>query len=182
MTHIQASLYLKVLSVSATSEISINSDGLVSKKKIKLVTRAREFETIVLPSGQLLRDVDIHLDLIANINSAVELKPFLKPTDIGYIVHTNEGETSPFIHGAIAWLGQELPYYLLATSAPHYLELSFNNLPVVCYGDDPFVWQMGLGSVLRISSINLSASPTTSIEGGPPTGLLKRLGFGAAKT
>lgn len=141
-----------VVEVSTSSKVCAEEGIIKAERTLSIVLRAHDADIEIVNAGPL-SEFDIHLTLMTGISST-QLNPSLGPDDIGYLIQVGDQKGKPFIHGAVAWIGIDLPYFLLQPNRDQMVQLVLPTIPMGSWGVGSFQWHPGKENLLRISSVD----------------------------
>ena len=147
-----------VVSASASEEITAANGTMATRRRLSLVLRAGGDTELELSSGEHLSTIDTHLTLVAGLASLHELGAELMEEDLGFLLHSASGSEPPFVHGAVAWSAESLPYYLLTQGLRINVLLTISSLPRLLDYDEPHIWESGRKALLRIAAYTISCT------------------------
>lgn len=145
-----------VTSASTSSSIEVAESTLKRDRRLSLVLRADEDTEIEVVGFGPLSEIDVHLTLIADLSAANKVHKSLTGNDIGFMVRVGD-QNKPFIHGGIAWIDFDLPYFLLQPNRGRMVQLVILNVPTAGPGERSYQWLSGHNNMLRISSVTASS-------------------------
>lgn len=127
-----------------------------SLESFDLVLRAHGDTNIVLSSGELLADIEIHFTLSTKRQMPAELDRDLEDEDVGFLVHTEGERGEPLVHGAALLPDSGLAAALLPRAVDGTVTLILPAITPNAQTNTPFVWGKNRPHMLRIVRIDLS--------------------------
>ena len=141
-------------------EMHIENKEVVHYEEYRLILRAINCTNIILDSGEHLSEVDINFTLSSKYKSSKEINRELTEDDLGILVHIEDGDGSPFVHGKAPLIDRTVLQNLFNKGTKGYVTIQ---LPTVPFEDDttkPYVLKKNIPNMLRISGLSVSSLRT----------------------
>jgi len=154
---ISSSASFNIIDISASMQLHIENEAVVPYEEYKLTLCATKNTNIVLDSGKHLSEVKVNFTLSSKFKAAQEIDRELTANDLGFLIHTQESNGIPSVHGLVPLFDRSVLQNLFVQNAKGYITI---DLPTVPFEDDkskPFIWGKNRQNVLRINGLSVSS-------------------------